>query len=1365
MGHWKLGMAREDSFVSAVLDREIRSPEQDSFGHRHFAQMLRGLIESEVNQPPYSIGLLGRWGTGKSSIKELYLHNLNDDAKAEGRKKQRKERFVTITFNAWRFGGEEIKRALLRHVYIELGGDKDKLDDALFRQIERPVEEKRKWRDIIQDGVETWGWSIVQVLLVYTVVIFGIIQIGRSLNLPSHMSTAWFAGTSFVVATVPVIKFLLDNTRLPRRAAVTRVEAPAMAAEIYEDLLIAQLALFKAGKTKLKTGKHCERIVIFVDDLDRLSPDEMISGLDAIRTFMELPDKKLPEGLGVVFVISCDEDKIADALADRRQKRGSTELSGAVFSQTDAHRFLDRIFQFRMEIPPFPKRDMRTFAEGAIRAALPELDGELKKADSSVQTLIDKMIHVRVGTPRNALQIVNCFVQNWWIAKRRELDGANTERVGGLQPGAVTDNPVALGAVCALRVDFPDFYRELQPEPELLQHFSDVFIHRRSVKDKPDVIQTILEKYAVDKENSNDVRAEHRPLRQFMASVQGIRWPKSLRPILFLSQDPVSRKYGDKRFDLYQAFISGDVQGVLEELGHANDGKQLSEQEMQILGDMVEDLTSETGPKQNDAAFVLASLTDRFRKESAQILLTPLAHRLSESDELRWRLGIGNIERVISQANSKDRKTVVSRLIDELLKTEGETTFKKTSLESPSLDEAVQMADEACTLALAVHRDDRLYPSSETRLLEWLENRQVSVGSRSHTIEFARFEGWVSEHEERLLLLFGSRYTEAVATELEEKGTDALQNCDVIRRSHVVFDKLLELGEESRPELWEHVTRYGQHGDNEFVEFAGGFVLKHVTGPSRPDPNAFNDFLVAFGNRLLSPPADLNAGEQGNAFVQLVVPRKDDLKKESAEIISGLVANWGNDASLAPLAPKLIEPLSEKFPESAATILTDWTGRVLSSLPLTTVDWFAASFETFLDDAQQNQLIKQFKPIHATDNVSADQSKRYLRFMHAASETTLSLSKITTHLEAVLNQVTQCHTNPNDYLYGVFPVVPVALKYVSPSIAASTLQGIFPNTTRQPDLFGWLHSCMIDSWPEESDDMPGYNPEQLFDQAIPIIRDNPSLEHMPDGLCGVASMISGGVISSDKQRDVVDVACVLWPHHIEDAAKILKEHEFVPSPEPLADMIDGVSTDEEADFQKLSDVWMPIAKRCSVDQHVAVAVAVLEKLAHGSEGNPDRCLGIWLSHKPDVNGSIFEKLLAHKELSDEQRKRVWLQVEKTKGLSKSFYLDSVVNIASLKDCPGTVLEMLKFRNEISSQFRTKQDKFDLGTHIVTAFRASSSNEAKAQLANWLKKLDVNDAVKMFGEDEPLSQDEIALLEPEFAKSCSWKKIAANTIEE
>lgn len=113
--------------MPAVLDRHIETEDQDAFGHRHYAQALRCLIEDQGHRPPFSIGLLGGWGTGKSSVKELYTRALADETSTAGGRHPRSQRFKSITFNAWRFGGKEqdIKRALLRHVFLELGVTKE----------------------------------------------------------------------------------------------------------------------------------------------------------------------------------------------------------------------------------------------------------------------------------------------------------------------------------------------------------------------------------------------------------------------------------------------------------------------------------------------------------------------------------------------------------------------------------------------------------------------------------------------------------------------------------------------------------------------------------------------------------------------------------------------------------------------------------------------------------------------------------------------------------------------------------------------------------------------------------------------------------------------------------------------------------------------------------------------------------------------------------------------------------------------------------------------------------------------------------------------------------------------------------------
>jgi len=250
-------MSEESKSMPSLLDREIDSIEADAFGHRHFAKALESLVESPINEPPYSIGLLGKWGTGKSTVKNLYLSSLDNDLGKDKSGKIRKNKFYSITFNAWRFGGENIKRALLRHVFISLGGDESTLKDELFHQLQRTSLEPRAWSDIFRDAWDKWVFSLVQVILVYFVLIGIPLYIIRSVF---QLSNEWVIGgiiSVFAASGVLLVKYLLDPRRflIQRYSNITRIEQPRSSAEEYEDLLIEQLKKFKTTKKGTDSSK------------------------------------------------------------------------------------------------------------------------------------------------------------------------------------------------------------------------------------------------------------------------------------------------------------------------------------------------------------------------------------------------------------------------------------------------------------------------------------------------------------------------------------------------------------------------------------------------------------------------------------------------------------------------------------------------------------------------------------------------------------------------------------------------------------------------------------------------------------------------------------------------------------------------------------------------------------------------------------------------------------------------------------------------------------------------------------------------------------------------------------------------------
>lgn len=827
--------------MRSLLDREVRTRDGDAFGHEDFAVALESLVEAEVHEPPFSIGLLGQWGTGKSTIRSLYLSSLEDAARRDEKGLTRSDKVFSVTFNAWRFGGEDLKRALLRQVFVELGGDDSVLKDRVFRQIQRAVPEPKTNEEVRRELREKWLWPILQVIVVFAV---ALLLLWVVLPLISNGAVQAVLIGGVTAAAVFAIKWLLDPRRfvISTTSNFTRLEPPSSSAEEYEDLLKEQLGRFKSGEAGIDRGKTCEWIVVFVDDLDRLSAEEMVNGLDAIRTFMDIP-QEVPEGPGMVFVISCDEERAA-ALADRRRQQANPEAPGAVFSRDDARRFLDRIFQFRLEIPPLPKRDMRSYAKKRLVEDLPDVAEDLRRRGLDLDVLVDRMMHPGVGNPRDAVHILNAFAQTWWLARRRERE-AGTERPGGLQEGAVADHPLTLAALCVLQVDFPDFYGRLRRRADLLDGFEEVFVRGQPLDGQPEDVRALLAEYAVD--GTSTVKAAHRPLRRYVSSLQGLRRPKSLQPLLLLSQDPISRRQGDRAQAVIDAFVSGDTRGVLEALGRERDQRLFTNEDLTLLGDIVEDTEGETEERRVSGGMMLAELAERFPEDRAERLLSPLARRAAAFPKLRSRIGVDGIGGLAERVGREDRRDLAGMLIGDFLKTEGEISFRTRNGETPSLDEAIGMAEKGLLIAPGIRRRDGLRPGHDEDLLAWLQVRHVASDDREYTFPFAKLEEWLDEHEDHLLRALAGRYTSMVAAELEADGAGDLDMDNVRRRSLEIFGRLRGQGQESREVVWDQLGQFVSGKPEETCAVAWEFAAANQAEATAAQ---IDSFVCRLGERL-----------------------------------------------------------------------------------------------------------------------------------------------------------------------------------------------------------------------------------------------------------------------------------------------------------------------------------------------------------------------------------------------------------------------------------------------------------------------------------------------------------------------------------
>lgn len=1348
-------MNPSDKQVPCLLDREIDSAGADAFGHNHFARVLQGLIESPGNRPPFSIGLLGKWGTGKSSIKQLYIVSLKEDQQKDEQGKLRKQRIHSVTFNAWRFGGENVKRALLRHVYIALGGDDEKITDLLFNQLQKPFRIPRSWKEMLRDVYLGFLWPVPQVLIILLIAIFLTRTFAGSFGLSDQQVVTVVLGI-FTTAGVFAVKYITSAERLiPRYSNVTRVELPSVSAEQYEDFLTGQIREYK------EKYKDCERIVIFVDDLDRLSAEEMVSGLDAIRTFMEISSEGLPAGLGIIFVISCDEDRVATALADRRHKSSGADLPGAVLTRNDARRYLDRIFQFRLEIPPFPKQDMRSFATSRFTEALPGIEEDLKKQGSSVQEVIARMIHVGVQSPRNALLILNAFMQAWWIGTRREREGAGTERVGGLQSGAVTNYPVALAALSALKVDFPGFYEQLLQEPELIGRFTDVFIRKKRLNEQPERAREILTCYTRKAEGAGEPEFDprHRPLRQYLSSIIGIRWPRSLQPLLLLSQDPVSRRMGDRASAIWDALVSGDAEGILEGLGRASDPKPLTDQDIQVLDGLFEEVENETDDRRNNAGAAVASLTERIPPESSHLLLVPLARRLQDSPELRWRVGVEKISEVARSVPDAEKRGLAGVLVRDLLRPEGGVEFNLEAGESPSLDEAVFMARVAASLALDVLKESGLDQKDEEQLLDWLLVRHVGVETQERELPFGDLEGWMEEHESEILEGLGDRYVEALAAELSSENPSNIDPEAVVHRSRTVFERLWAAGQESRGRLWGLLAAFAELRMTEAARLAWSFSLEHKEAP---DLASYSLLVQRMAERLQQTGEGwgLDPREAGEALLRLVDGREADLSKLAQGALADLAIFLSDREEGGYLACGLLDRLIKGGSHEVTRVISDWSDRMLTDLVPQCIDWVASNYESRLNPEQQSSLTTHLDTVYQ-EELDEEIAERYQRAVRGMPEPAFGSGPMARHLAGLYASISSKYSD-DEYIKLVFPAVPRTVATGPQPEAGSMLHQLFSNTRNLPSLHGFLHGEMAGHWPGETEDLSPYDPQQVFTWAGDVVRSNPSEGGALKILASMRNMVEEQLVE-DGTEELMACSIALWPYHRQEALKAIDEARTMPTTGETAALMNTISPGSPDEVRDLQTAWSYIAPHFSAEDLSEVTKHILASSVKGTPDQPDIFLWTWLKAageaSRDMTRDMIRDLVTGDIPNDSQRRRLWLAIEANLTELDHEYVLGIMEAVLRNDAaPETAAAVLESSDKITKLFPNDREKLTLGASLLRSFIDAPNITMKNRLAAWLKELGNEAVLKEVGTSVPATNEDLEILHNHFKRSRHLKKL-------
>ncbi|WP_256841937.1 P-loop NTPase fold protein [Ornithinimicrobium cryptoxanthini] len=430
-----------------ISDRAITRPEQDEFGHVDVAAQLADIVQTV--EGPATIGLIGGFGTGKSSIGNLLEWRLASH-----------DQFQVVTLSGERHTGIARQRALVysfaEALQEDAGVGRAKIERILGKieaseDLEQPDLTSVPLVSFLSEQRGTMLRAVWRTLLVATFVYLAGVALAAIVNifreqdlniLTAPLNVGYLAillfvtlGTLLVRVFEPWIRASLSprhrTSRRPRAEAADELE------RVFGDL-----------------AALCpKKLVVVVDDIDRLPPEEVLEALATIKSLQAVPKKYPP-----IFIIACDDEIVRRAI--QVADPGLSSIDGS--QQKAAEAYLNKLFLVRQPLPPPLREDMTGFARKVLQAPQTNHAGQAALGDS-LTGVLEVLIHQGVVDPRHVVRLLNAFFADYRLATVRE------KGAGRLAARSVTGAPLTLARLTVLRVDFANAYAAVRDEYDLLE--------------------------------------------------------------------------------------------------------------------------------------------------------------------------------------------------------------------------------------------------------------------------------------------------------------------------------------------------------------------------------------------------------------------------------------------------------------------------------------------------------------------------------------------------------------------------------------------------------------------------------------------------------------------------------------------------------------------------------------------------------------------------------------------------------------------------------------------------------------------------------------------------------------------------------
>ena len=353
-------------YIEPIKMDDINLNDKDFLQTKVYSDQLQVVLDnyykSKTKDPLY-IGLIGEWGSGKSTIVKSAISNIKN--------------IKLFEYDAWKYEDDSFRRTFIKKMLEQsdikkFSDDYDKINSSLYEDYSissNSILDRIKLSKAKDKKFNTWKDYLIALLFVFLVIALGFIIMDNYKSVLGMLFS--------LLGSIGFFNILYSETTYSKSK------------------LFSPEQFYSAFKKILKKSKGKNNL-IFIDNLDRCDGENLVLTLKCIRGFYVDKKEKFNEKL--VFIIPLDGNSLNSA-----------------YNVNDSNHYIDKIFDSIIYLKQITVTDKMDF----INQLLDE-NSEIKSIFP--QSVREVLVCSNIKTPREIIKMINDYVMQYQIFVRNKGD-------------------------------------------------------------------------------------------------------------------------------------------------------------------------------------------------------------------------------------------------------------------------------------------------------------------------------------------------------------------------------------------------------------------------------------------------------------------------------------------------------------------------------------------------------------------------------------------------------------------------------------------------------------------------------------------------------------------------------------------------------------------------------------------------------------------------------------------------------------------------------------------------------------------------------------------------------------------------------